>query len=146
MASVLSVTSVPVPAMPSDWRYGATVVSKRAMLVSFSTQLSAADISVRENSRVTKGPVRRGSALRAGAALALRRLRRAARATVPAVGTSATAAATVTALSRPARLLPAVHACPLRPAHKWRRPRSMFQVAHLAGQLPRCRARTASTP
>src|SRR5262249_24445179 len=89
--------------MPSDWRYGATVVSNRAMLSSSSTQLSAADISVRENSRVTKGPA--GAALRAEAGLAGSACKGAPAAL--AVATSATAAATVTALSRAARPLPA---------------------------------------
>src|SRR5215813_14573425 len=99
VASVLAVTSVPVPAMPSDLRYGATVVSSRAMLSSSSMQLSAADISVRENSRVTNGP---GgfAALRAEAVPACD-AGDTPRATAPVVGTSATAAATVTALSRP---------------------------------------------
>jgi hypothetical protein len=121
VASVLSVTSVPVAVMPSDWRYGATVVSNRAMLSSSSTQLSAADISVRENSKVTNGPGGGVEALRAVATPACGAVATPAcgavatpacgacagpRATAPVVGTSATAAATVTALSRPARLLP----------------------------------------
>ena len=93
------------------------------MLVSFSTQLSAAEISERENSSVTNGPGG-GAALRAGTAPAPG-ARTAPPAADPAAGTSATAAATVTALSRPARLLPA---CFL--------PRSVFSVmAHRLGAI-----------
>src|SRR5438105_12842703 len=74
------------------------------MLVSSSTQLSAADISERENSRVTNGPG--AAAARAGAAPA-RGACAGPLAAAPAAGTSATAAATVMALSKPARRLPA---------------------------------------
>src|SRR3954470_18492349 len=42
--------------MPSEDRYGATVVSRRATPWSFAAQFTAAVISVRENSNVTKGP------------------------------------------------------------------------------------------
>src|SRR6266568_6720088 len=79
------------------------------MLASSSTQLSAADISERENSRVTNGPD--ATAARAEAAPA-RGACDGPLAAAPA-GTSATAAATVTALSRPARLLPVRWASPV---------------------------------
>src|SRR5215469_7736193 len=76
------------------------------MELSFSTQLSAADISERENSSVTKGPVVVAVVL-AGAA-PVRSPCAGPPATAPVVGTSATtAAAAATALSRHARLLPA---------------------------------------
>src|SRR5215467_12959880 len=76
------------------------------MLVSFSTQLSAADISVRENSRVTNGPWPSDVVAGGGARPALADFTEPL-ATDPATGTSAIAAATVTALSRRTRLLPA---------------------------------------
>jgi len=49
---VTPVTREPVPVIPSDRRYGATVVSRRAMPVSSGTQPSAAVTSERENSSV----------------------------------------------------------------------------------------------
>src|SRR5690242_5342759 len=55
-AAVRLVTIVPVPRIPSEARYGATVVSSRATLVLLATQLSAAVSSVRENNSVTNGP------------------------------------------------------------------------------------------
>jgi hypothetical protein len=78
------------------------------MLVSSSTQLSAADISVRENSRVTKGPG--AGALRAAAA-PVRGAADGPLAAAPAAGTSARAAATVTAVSSAARLERNLPAC-----------------------------------
>src|SRR6516162_6881684 len=91
--------------MPSDCRYGATTVSSRAMLVSSSTQLSAADISLRENNSVTNGP--EPSAVLGGGARPAFGGCTEPLAADPAAGTSAIAAATVTALSRRTRLLPA---------------------------------------
>src|SRR6266516_2069928 len=61
------VTIVPVPRIPSEARYGATVVSSRATLVLLKTQLSAAVSSVRENNNVTNGP---GGPATAGIAVA----------------------------------------------------------------------------
>ena len=68
------------------------------MLVSFSTQLSAADISVRENSRVTKGPW--PSDAEAGGARPAFAGFTEPLAADPTAGTSATAAATVNQPSR----------------------------------------------
>src|SRR5690348_14516532 len=80
------------------------------MLVSSSTQLSAADISLRENNNVTNGP-EPSVVLGGGARPALGGCTEPGctepLATDPAAGTSAIAAATVTALSRRTRLLPA---------------------------------------
>ena len=53
---MLPVSSVPVADIPSDWRYGATVVSICAIPLFSGVQLSAAVISVREKSIVTYGP------------------------------------------------------------------------------------------
>src|SRR5690348_5387023 len=89
--------------MPSDCRYGATVPSRVAMLASSSTQLSAADISVRENSRVTNGP---GAAAWSAEAPPARGACAEPLAADEAAGTSATAAATIAALSRPTRRIP----------------------------------------
>ncbi len=86
------------------------MVSSRAMLVSSSTQLSAAEISLRENSSVTNGP---GAAALRTAAAPARAVCDGPLAADPAAGTSATAAATVTALSKPARLMPTVRARPV---------------------------------
>jgi hypothetical protein len=49
---VTPVTREPVPVIPSDRRYGATVVSRRAMPVSSGTHPSAAVTSEREKSSV----------------------------------------------------------------------------------------------
>jgi len=107
---VLAVTSVPVPARPAglfvvcrDCMYGATMPSRVAMLASFSAQLSAADISVRENSRVTKGPC--GCNALPAVASPARGACAGAPAAAPAAGTSAIAAATAAAMSSPRRLL-----------------------------------------
>src|SRR6266702_3730375 len=52
VAWVLPVTREPVPVIPTDCRYGATVVSRRAMPVSSGVQASPAVTSEREKNSV----------------------------------------------------------------------------------------------
>src|SRR6266567_576642 len=52
VAWVLAVTREPVPVIPTDCRYGATVVSRRAMPVSSGVQASPAVTSEREKNSV----------------------------------------------------------------------------------------------
>ena len=53
VARVLAVTREPVPVIPTDCRYGATVVSRRAMPESSGVQASPAVTSEREKNSVT---------------------------------------------------------------------------------------------
>src|SRR6516165_509402 len=64
VAWVIPVTRVPVAVMPSERRYGATTVPRGAIPLLSGTQLSAAPVSVRENSSVTYGPAVAGSPAR----------------------------------------------------------------------------------